>query len=205
MHVASALGVALVVLAPWAGRNVARFDRVLLSTNDGTAIAGANCPATYDGPHPGGFDLACVVVPHARGGNEAERFGRLRDQGIAYARDHAARVPVIAAIHVGTLWGVWEPGRQVHVTGRSVTVQRVGVVVYYLVALLGIAGAWALRRRHVVLAILLAPAAVATVAALATFGNTRLRHGAEVVLLALAGVACARLSAHRCAAPTVTR
>lgn len=41
---------AVAVLAPWAVHNADRFEeRVLLSTNDGDTLVGANCDETYSG------------------------------------------------------------------------------------------------------------------------------------------------------------
>ncbi|TMK60507.1 MAG: hypothetical protein E6G60_13370, partial [Actinobacteria bacterium] len=46
----AALATSLVVVAPWIGYNMARFDKpTLLSTGDGLALAGANQPKTYHG------------------------------------------------------------------------------------------------------------------------------------------------------------
>ena len=47
-------------VAPWALYNLARFDRpVLLSTNDGTTLLGANCDTTYY-DDLGGWDIRCL-------------------------------------------------------------------------------------------------------------------------------------------------
>jgi hypothetical protein len=187
----------VLVLAPWVARNWVRFDHPVLSNNAGTTIAGANCPQTYFGPQTGWFIFECTAEHPPRPGNEAQRSARLRKQGLDYARAHAGRLPLISAIRVGHLWGLYEPRRQTAVTGRAHWLQLLGVIAYYPVALLGLAGAWRLRRRRTELAILLIPAAVATIAALTAHGNTRLRHGAEVALVALAGVACAALAVGR--------
>jgi 4-amino-4-deoxy-L-arabinose transferase-like glycosyltransferase len=62
------LGAALVVL-PWTARNLSAFDRVVLvSTNDGSVLSGANCDATY-GPNLGGWDLGCSIRAGAAGGS----------------------------------------------------------------------------------------------------------------------------------------
>ena len=60
----------------------------------------------------------------------------------------------------------------------------------YLLALLALLGAWLCRGPR--LLVLLVSPAVATLAAV-TYGAPRLRHGADVVVLALAGVALAWL------------
>lgn len=52
--------VAALVLAPWTLRNLARFEEpVLISTNDGLTLIGANCDRTY-GEGLGFWDLRCA-------------------------------------------------------------------------------------------------------------------------------------------------
>ncbi len=46
----------VVVLTPWTVRNWMVFDQpVLISTNSGSAVAGANCAETYYGDQLGGW------------------------------------------------------------------------------------------------------------------------------------------------------
>jgi 4-amino-4-deoxy-L-arabinose transferase-like glycosyltransferase len=78
-------GAALVIL-PWTVRNWIAFDRpVLVSTNDGSVISGANCDRTY-GPALGQWDLGCSIRAGAKDGSgrdealaleQALRFGRV--------------------------------------------------------------------------------------------------------------------------------
>src|SRR5436190_6260620 len=98
---------AVVVVLPWTVRNLAAFDRfVLISTNDGSVIAGANCPSTY-GPLLGQWDLACSLRAGSKsGGGEAEaralrellRGGSLsRSAAAAYIRSSGGNEAVVAA------------------------------------------------------------------------------------------------------------
>jgi hypothetical protein len=188
-------GCALVV-TPWVARNWHEFGRPLFSTNEGITLAGANCDATYYGDHLGGFTTTCVEalgVPPDE--NKAQRAERLREEGLRYMADHAGRAIVVAGARFGRLWGVYRPSAQQGLPGRNADLQRVGIVVYYIVLVAGIAGAVLLhqRRRYRVLWILLAPVLVASLTAVATYGLVRLRHIAEISLLVLAGVALARL------------
>ena len=64
------LGVVLVIL-PWSARNLTAFDSfVLVSTNDGSVLSGANCDATY-GANLGSWDLGCSIRAGAGGGSAA--------------------------------------------------------------------------------------------------------------------------------------
>ena len=115
---------------------------VLVSTNDGSVFAGANCPSAY-GPLVGGWDLRCslpagvdprrsraesraldqalrsgrvddpVLRRALSGRNEAVVAERQRDEGLDYARDHAGRVPAVVAARVGRTWSLYRQGEQV--------------------------------------------------------------------------------------------
>jgi 4-amino-4-deoxy-L-arabinose transferase-like glycosyltransferase len=175
-----------VVLAPWAIRNASAFDRpVLISTNDATVLAGANCPLTYAGNNLGSWDLRCIS--ERRADNEAEQAEIWRREGTDYARDHAGRVPVVAAVRLLRVWDLWQPRRQVEFAeGRHKGIQEVAVGIWFVLAALAIAGAVALRRRGAPLLVLLAPAVAVCVGAVLGYGVPRLRHAFEIPLLVLA-------------------
>ncbi len=77
------VGTALLVL-PWTARNWSAFDRfVLISTNDGSVIGGANCARAY-GPALGQWDLGCSIragVARGRGEEEARALEQALRQG----------------------------------------------------------------------------------------------------------------------------
>jgi hypothetical protein len=183
----------VIVLAPWLIRNWTTFDRPLLSTNDGTTLAGANCPQTYAGPDFAWFVFDCAREPRGATGDEAERFAHLRERGLDYAADRPGRALVVAGVRVLNVWGLYKPSRHNVVAGRHLRVQQAGVIAFYIVALLALLAL--VRQRGATLAIVLAPLIVVTVAAAITLGTPRLRHGADAILLALAGVSVAALSA----------
>ena len=189
---------AALVLAPWVVRNWTTFDRPVLSTNDGTTLAGSNCPRTYRGPDLGWFVFDCALLPPGATGSEAERSAELRRRGLDHVEDNAGRAVLVAGVRVANLWGLYKPSRHNVVAGRHLRVQQAGVVAFYLVALLAIGGLVGLRRRRAVpLAILLAPLLAATLTAAVTYGSPRLRHGADVILVALAGAGLAALAQTR--------
>jgi hypothetical protein len=190
--------VTALAVAPWVIRNLSVFGEPVYSTNDGATLAGANCDPTYYGDVIGGFTFDCVVAtPQPRTDNRAVRSRHLREAGLDYARDHFGRALVVGGVRLARLWGFYEPGGQVHVTGRDVGVQRTGILAYYAVLLAAVAGGAVLFRRRLklALAVLLAPILLASVAAIATYGLLRLRHVAEISLLVLAGIAVAHLAA----------
>ncbi|MCU1504909.1 MAG: Dolichyl-phosphate-mannose-protein mannosyltransferase, partial [Ilumatobacteraceae bacterium] len=106
---------AVVVLAPWVVPNLVRFERpVLLSTNDGTTMRGANCDRAYTGPATGGWSVLCLVIEPATVGLEPSvRTVRWRGDATTYASEHAARIPVVLAARVGRSLDLYGLGYQV--------------------------------------------------------------------------------------------
>jgi 4-amino-4-deoxy-L-arabinose transferase-like glycosyltransferase len=181
------------VIAPWTIRNADRFGAfVPISTNDSTVLAGANCPLTYHGVDLGGWNIECISP--RRDDNEAEQAAIWRREATDYARDHAGRVPIVAAVRFLRVWDLWQPRRQVmFAEGRQRRVEQAGVVVYFAFLVLGAVGAVALYRRGVTLLVLLAPAVAVCAAAVLGYGVPRLRHAFEIPLLVLAAAGILRL------------
>jgi 4-amino-4-deoxy-L-arabinose transferase-like glycosyltransferase len=181
------------VLAPWAIRNADRFGAfVPISTNDSTVLAGANCPLTYHGIDLGGWNIECIS--QRRDDNEAEQAAIWRREATDYARDHAGRLSIVAAVRFLRVWDLWQPRRQVmFAEGRQRRVEQAGVIVYFAFLVLGAVGAVALHRRGETLLVLLAPAVAVSVAAVLGYGVPRLRHAFEIPLLVLAAAGILRL------------
>jgi 4-amino-4-deoxy-L-arabinose transferase-like glycosyltransferase len=192
------LGIALVTIAPWAVRNsVTMHHAVLVSTEDGPVIAGANCDLTYRGPDLGYWHSACVSRAPYR--NQAFRSAALRADGLRYARSHVGRLPVVEGVRLLRTFGFWQPRRHVFFAeGRDLPGRSIAVVAVWLVVLLGLAGAWAQRRRSWgSLAIMLAPVALAVGTTLIAFGYPRFRYAADVSLIVLGAVLVDRVVAAR--------
>ncbi|HEX3278211.1 MAG TPA: glycosyltransferase family 39 protein [Thermoleophilaceae bacterium] len=194
-------GVALVafllVLTPWTARNWVVFNRpVAIATNSGTAVAGANCAVTYaSGNHLGGWYPPCIK--EHPGENEAEHHADALKDGVRYARHHVGRLPVVLAARFGRVWSVYKPFAIPE--GRSVRVQKAGVIAFFVLVPFAVAGFLALRRRREVTWILLAPFIIVAVTALTTYGNLRFREPAEVALVVLAAVGVEELLRRRAA------
>jgi 4-amino-4-deoxy-L-arabinose transferase-like glycosyltransferase len=175
-----------VVLAPWTIRNWIVFDRpVLVATEGGETLAGANCDQAYYGERTGTWIYNCVTLSGR--GNEAAELNAEGRKGLHYARDHLGRLPVVATARVARTWGAWAPFKTPE--GRSAWVTKVGVVAYFLLLPLAVYGFLVLRRRGVPTWIVLAPVVTVTLTALLTYGSIRFRHSAELTLVVLAAVA----------------
>lgn len=189
----AAAGACALVLAPWLVRCWVQFDQpVLIATNTGGLLAGANCDRTYHGEFIGQWAFDCLHPP-PRTRNEAERSAELRDRGLDYARDHSGRAPVVGAVRVLRTWELYRPLQNARFEqffeGRALRWEHAGLGMFYVLAALAAYGALLLRRRGQTLAILLAPILLVTLTSLFAYGFTRFRVAAEVPVVVLAAVA----------------
>lgn len=179
---------AAAVLAPWVVRNLTVFEEpVLLSTNDGSTLAVANCESTYGGRLLGYWDFLCLRPPPPEEESLAQQHWR--DIGLGYAGDHLDRLPVVVAARVGRVWSLYRPGQMIDfdtlLEGRDRRLAVAGLFGFYALAPLAVGGAVALRRRAVPVYPLIAPFALVTLTAAAFYGITRFRISAEVPLVVL--------------------
>jgi hypothetical protein len=166
------------------------FDRLtLISHNDSTVLAGANCPATYYGSDLGGWRFDCISRRKTL--NEGKQAAIWRRQGIDYATEHAGRWPVVVPVRVFRTWDLWQPRRQLDsAEGRAKWMETAGVVAYFLLLPLVAIGVVRLWRRHRFgAAILLAPALLVTFSSAIGYGNPRFRHAFEISIVVLAALA----------------
>jgi 4-amino-4-deoxy-L-arabinose transferase-like glycosyltransferase len=190
LHAGLATAALILVLLPWGIRNAAEFDRlVLVSNNNGTALAGANCRQAYWGRDLGGWQFFCLR-PRRSGENEAEHAARLRARALDYAGDHTARLPVVVVVRALRTWSLYQPmSRAAESEGGHVALYRIGVVAFFALALAAIVGAVLLRRRGEMLMVLLVPLVLVTLSSMLVNGLPRYRFAAEPSLLVLAAVA----------------
>jgi 4-amino-4-deoxy-L-arabinose transferase-like glycosyltransferase len=178
-----------VVLAPWVGRNLATFeDATYISTGEGIALLGANCPQTYGGTYLGAWTLSCVTSGSSAV-DESVQSSRDQHAAVQYAEHHASRLPVVVAARIGRLWDLYQPIQMADGDvneGRPVPASLAGLGVYYALLPLGVAGIAILRRRRIRQWYLLVPAGVVTVVSALVFGQVRFRAPFEVCLVVLA-------------------
>ena len=94
----------VVVLVPWTVRNWSEFDRpVLVATEGGETLAGANCDVTYYGERIGTWQYSCARF-NGRA-NEAKELNEIGHRGVRYARHHAGRVPLVLGARFARTWG----------------------------------------------------------------------------------------------------
>jgi 4-amino-4-deoxy-L-arabinose transferase-like glycosyltransferase len=190
-----------IVITPWVAYNESRFHQpTFISTNDGIALAGSNCPAIYYGAGTGltTFQKGCVDHPPPPG-DQSDVAKVYRNRAFHFIRTHAGRALVVAFARVGRTWSLYRPLDMVSyntLEGRESWVTRLGLLLYYPTLLFAIGGGvllWKWRERWI-LWILVCPAIAVTVGSAATYGQTRFRAAAEPSLALLAAVGIVALA-----------
>ncbi len=185
----------VVVLAPWLLYNQTRFDRtVLISSNDGITLVGANCNAAYHGSEIGLWVITPGVCLPAQSppGDQSVVSAEYRHDAFRYARAHASRLPVVLAVRVGRTWNLFRPTDMLRVNareGRPRWATALGLIAYYPLLALAIAGTVVLWRRRRWLAPLMVAPVIVTLTSLLFYGQTRFRLPAEPAIVVLAAVA----------------
>ena len=183
---------AVVVLVPWVAYNLPRFDHVvLITTNEGGALRGANCDDVYHGPALGGWSVLCVIDDVDRPLEDASgRAVRLRHEAITYMRQHASRVPIVVAARLlrsADLYGLGDLVRFDVGEERARWASWAGIVSWWLLAPVAAVGWWKQRRRNGW--ILIAPVIGVVVTTIVFYGAHRLRSPMEPVVVLCAAVA----------------
>lgn len=204
------------VISPWILHNLTRFERpVFLSYGAAGVLPQANCDQTYDGPLLGYWSGKCafpsaaevpevadpnpdmeVVVQQGLDwigdGDESVVADIGLQRGLDYIQERPGRAAVVSAARVGRIWGVYRPGQSITldtvVEGRGRVVATTGLVLYYELLALGIAGLVVLRRRGVPILPFVSFALLVTLTAAIAIGITRYRFPVDLGLVILAGV-----------------
>jgi hypothetical protein len=180
--------------------NLARFEEtVLLSAGFEVTLATANCDRTYYGPFTGYWNLQCAIdVIDQRGltfanSEQPERSEAWREATFDYIGDHLDRLPFVLGARWGRVTGLYRPVQQadldVFPDTRERWVANGGLVVWYPLAGLAVAGTIVLRRARRIAYPLVVPFAIVLITVAVTFGQTRYRASAEATVCVLAAVA----------------
>jgi hypothetical protein len=197
------------VLAPWVGWNLVRFEKpVTLATGVDISLAYTSCDDAWYGRHAGYWNVFCgseiTKDPRNHAVDESELGAQYRSKAGTYILDHKSRFPAVVAARVGRTLSVYHPFQQVRFEssreGRGRSVLTGGLWATWGAAALALV---ALRlpprtRRH--LLPLLAPLATGIAGAAITFGTSRYRAPGDLGLVVLAAVgvdALARLRTRR--------
>ena len=179
------------VVAPWVVWNLMRFEKpVLLSTNDGLTLLGANCDSTYRGEGIGLWSLVCAIdVPPSK--EESVVAAESRDRAFTYIREHAGELPKVAVVRFARAWSLYAPGQMAEYRegeGLEASVSWTGTIMYWALLPVAAFGVVTARRRGLRLLPFAATAALVTVTAVAFYGIVRFRIPADVSIVVLAGL-----------------
>ena len=120
------------------------------------------------------------------------RDAQLRHRGLKYAEAHATQLPLVMVARVGREVGLVSPLGELriewYVNHRPYTPAEIGLFAFYVLAIAGVYGAIALRRKHVTIWPFLGISLGIVVTAMLTFGETRYRVPLDVVLVVLGAV-----------------
>ena len=187
------------LLVPWFLFNQTRFSEpVLLSTNDGITLLGANCDAVYGIPDEGGIGFWNLGCPWALadqippGADQSVVSGIYRRAGLEYIRNHKRLLPRVETIRLARAWGVFAPDQMVWLNqgeGRDAWASWSGYAMWWLLLPGSVVGAVVLRRRRVPVWPLVSTALVVSVTVVVFYGIVRFRLPADVAAVVLAGVA----------------
>jgi hypothetical protein len=182
----------VVVIAPWVGYNLSRFNHPVFLSNTGTSVANTNCDITYYGDLVGYWSPACIPpFTRAPGEDQSDDDIFLRRVGLDYIKAHERRFPVVAAARIARMWGVFRPAQQIRLEyyeGRPRWAGWLALLVLYVTVPLAVYGGVMTRRRRIPLAPLVAPILLVTITAVSTFGVSRYRAPAEPALCILLAV-----------------
>jgi 4-amino-4-deoxy-L-arabinose transferase-like glycosyltransferase len=191
------MAVAVLIVAPWAARNLATFSRPTLVSDDaGSVLAGANCAITYEGSQVGWWSGECAAraaeTANLDPGDQAGVAAAEGSAGRHYARDHVRALIRVAFIRVGRMWDVFHPFEQSRLettVGRPLWVSDMSVWYLYPLVPLAVMGGAVLRLRHAMVFPFVGLVILSTVTALVAYGDARFRVEADVALAMLGGVA----------------
>jgi 4-amino-4-deoxy-L-arabinose transferase-like glycosyltransferase len=182
----------VLVLVPWVVPNLVRFERpVLLTTNDGTTLLGANCDDSWSGPDIGGWSLFCVLDEGSPEGEDPSvRSARQRRLAVDHVLDNAGRAPLVVAARLGR--GIDLVGVPNLVAGdvgeeRYRWASWTGVVAWWLLLVPAVIGL--VRLRPPARWVLLAPVVSVAVTMVVFYGGHRIRAPLEPVVAVSAGLA----------------
>lgn len=201
---AVAVAMAALVVSPWTIWNTIEFEEpVLISTNDGTTLLGANCPRTYSTHVVGSWSIQCIeefndaARTEERGLDASQVSVLQREAAIEHIRDNTGRLPAVVFTRLGRTFGWWELRQQVYINqgeGRPEWASWLGYYSFWALVPVSIAGAVALRRRRADLLPAAATLLTVLVVTVAFYGIARFRLPLDVMTCVLAGAAVAALA-----------
>ena len=189
-------GVIAVTLTPWViSRSEAMGSTVILSSNSGTLLEGANCRAAYYGPDLGLWEPSCLHYARSPGLSEVSATTHARAAAVHYARQHWMRLPIVAPARVLRTFGLYDPINQSRieaVESRDAGLQIAAWCTWIVVFALGIGGLILSWRRRADVAPMIGVLVGVVLIAIVGYGSQRYRLPADPVVAVFGALALAR-------------
>ncbi len=188
---------ALVIVGPWVGYNMSRFDDpVFISSGFGVTLASSNCAQLYSGPTEGYWSLECAVAVKQQVADprhdESVQGAAAQADAWRFIDSHTNRLFPVEMARLGRAFALFHPLEQIRldstVETRPYRWALVGLGMYYALVALSVGGLVILRRRRVPIFPLLAVGLDVAISVALTFGQTRYRTPFEVSLVLAAAV-----------------
>ena len=191
------------VIAPWVVPNLLRFNEpVLMSTNDGVTLIGANSPQTYAGGAIGFWSLEYANtlvpgIPELQGADASEQSRIWRAEALTYIGDNLDDQPRVMAARLGRLWSVFRPLQMSDFNtgeGRETWASNLAFVGFWVAAPLALIGWWRLGRDRLTRWPFAILAVHVSLAGALFYGIPRFRVPAEIAVVVCAATAIHWLS-----------
>jgi 4-amino-4-deoxy-L-arabinose transferase-like glycosyltransferase len=180
----------VVLTSPWIAYVSYEFGvRGLWATDGAKTLAGANCPSTYYGASIGLWDERCVAETNWPRFTEAAALRVNRAHAQAYVRMHVSRVPLVVAVRVARVAGLYAPRQQRDfetIESRNAHWQFFAWWCYVAALPFMVYGLVLLVRRERRAWIVVGALVAIVVTAAFTYGNQRWRMAVEPLLLVAA-------------------
>jgi len=194
-------GLVVVVLAPWTVWNATRFQEpVLISTNDGITLIGANCQPTYYEGGVGFWVLSCRDEAFNRldpSLDQSQVSAALRSQAMDFITHNKRALPHVAEVRIRRIWNLYYPHQMVYLNkgeGREGWASWIGIGMADALLVLSVFGSVWLWKKRIPIWPLVATAVISSVTALAFYGIARFRLPADVAMCVLGAVAIDELA-----------
>ena len=185
------------VLAPWVIPNLVRFDEpVVMSTNDGLTLIGANSPQTYGGDAIGFWSLEYARqleedLPELVDADPSVVSRIWRDEALAFVGDNLDDVPKVVAARLGRLWSVYRPLQMAELNtgeGRELWASYLALVGFFVVVPFALIGWWRLRRDGIYRWPLVAMIVHVSIVGALFYGIPRFRVPADLAIVVAAAI-----------------
>ena len=190
----AACAVCVAMMTPWIAYNLSRFPEPIFIAATGPALALNSCDEVWEGDAAGFYSFGCLNRYTAETIAEDGKYtdAGIRRRATEYIQDNITYLPVIAAIRVARIYGVYAVGdtelRNALAEGRRQDWVQAQQLMYYALVIGAAAGLVALRRRRMPISPIIGPILAVAASVAGTFAIYRYRLAADTAIIAACAV-----------------